>query len=120
MAPAAAVASFRASLDAALRSGADLTTDSATHTHLQLSGTPSHTRLTITGLRLEHNGVQVRIEVPRKVNLDLQMPAGQVTVEDIVDDKNIELRAGQITISSTHTWNYRKADVSVAIGQVNA
>jgi hypothetical protein len=137
-------------LDAALHSGADLTIDSrpagveivatdqeaihitckaaskdqdaetALHTHLQLSGTPSHATLTITGLRLEHNGVQVRIEVPRKVNLDLQMPAGQVTVEDIVGDKNIELKAGQITISSTHTWNYRKVDVSVGVGQVNA
>jgi hypothetical protein len=137
-------------LDAALHSGASLTIDSrpagieivatdqqtihitckasskdqdaetALHTHLQLSGTPSHATLTITGLRLEHNGVQVRIEVPRKVNLDLQMPAGQVTVEDIVGDKNIELKAGQITISSPHTWNYSKVDVSVGVGQVNA
>jgi hypothetical protein len=95
-------------------------TDSSMRTHLQLSGTPSHTTLTITGVRLEHNGVQIRIEVPRKTNLELQMPAGQVTVEDVVGDKDIELKAGQITISSTHTWNYRKVDVSVGIGQVNA
>jgi hypothetical protein len=95
-------------------------TDSATHTHLQLSGTPSHTKLTITGPHIEHHGAQIRIEVPRKVNLDIQMPAGQVTVNDIVGDKHIALHAGQITISSTHKWNYKDVDVSVSIGQVSA
>lgn len=133
-------------LDAALHSGAALTidsrpagieivatdqekihitckaddTDNASHTRLQLSGTPTRAVLKITGPHIEHGGPQIRIEVPRKVNLDLQMPAGQVTVNDIVGDKNIELKAGQITISSTHTWNYRKVDVSVSIGQVSA
>ena len=94
--------------------------DSAANTHLQLSGTPSHTKLSITGPHIEHHGVQLRIEVPRKVNLDIQMPAGQVTVNDIVGDKRIALHAGQITISSTHKWNYKDVDVSVSIGQVSA
>jgi hypothetical protein len=76
--------------------------------------------LKITGPALKNGNLQVRIEVPRKVNLNLQMPAGQVTVSDIIGDKNIDLDAGQITISSTHTWNYRKVDVSVGVGQVNA
>ena len=135
-------------LDAALHSGADLTidsrpagieiltTDAATDqqtihvtckaedtdstTHLQLSGTPTHAKLTITGVHLEHNNVQIRIEVPRKVNLDIQMPAGQVRVTDIVGDKRIELHAGQITISSDHKWDYKDVDVSVSIGQVSA
>jgi hypothetical protein len=136
-------------LDAALHSGAVLTIDSrpagieivatdqetihvsckandsnstnyATHTRLQLSGTPTRAVLKITGPHLEHGGPQIRIEVPRKVNLGLQMPAGQVKVDDIIGDKNIELSAGQITISSAHAWDYKKVDVSVSIGQVNA
>jgi hypothetical protein len=94
--------------------------DSATQTHLQLSGTPTHTKLTITGPHIDHHSPQIRIELPRKVNLDIQMPAGQVTVNDIVGDKRIELHAGQITISSTHKWNYKDVDVSVSIGQVSA
>lgn len=95
-------------------------TDSAMHTHLRLSGTPTHSRLTISGAHLKHNNLHIRIEVPRKMNLSVQMPAGQVKVDGIVGDKNIELYAGQITISSTHEWDYKNVDVSVGIGQVNA
>ena len=94
--------------------------DVAARTRLQLSGTPTHAVLKINGPHLDHGGPQIRIEVPRKVNLSLQMPAGQVKVDDIVGDKDIELHAGQITISSTHAWDYKKVDVSVSIGQVSA
>jgi hypothetical protein len=48
------------------------------------------------------------------------MPAGEVKVDEIVGDKDIELYAGQITISSSHEWDYRKVNASVDIGQVNA
>lgn len=95
-------------------------TDSAMHTRLQFSGTPTHAKLTITGAHLKHNNLQIRLEVPRRLNLGIQMPAGQVKVDQIVGDKHIELYAGQITISSPHEWDYKKVDVSVSIGQVNA
>jgi hypothetical protein len=95
-------------------------TYSATHTHLRLSGTPSQSKLTIDGEHLNHNNIQIHIEVPRKINLRAQMPAGQVTVNEIVGDKDIELYAGQITITAAHKWDYKNIDVSVNIGQVNA
>jgi hypothetical protein len=41
-------------------------------------------------------------------------------VEEIAGDKDIDLYAGQITISSTRPWDYRSVDVSVSIGEVNA
>jgi hypothetical protein len=41
-------------------------------------------------------------------------------VEDIAGDKDINLYAGQITISSTQEWNYRSVNASVDIGAVNA
>jgi hypothetical protein len=88
--------------------------------YLQLAGTPTHSKLTITGTRPRHDHLQIRIEVPRKVNLDIQMPAGQVTVNEVVGDKKINLHAGQITISSPHTSDYKKIDVSVGVGQVSA
>ena len=87
---------------------------------LQLSGTPTHAKLTITGAYLKHGNLQIRVEVPRKLNLGVQMPAGEVKVDEIVGDKDIELYAGQITISSSHEWDYRKVNASVDIGQVNA
>jgi len=48
------------------------------------------------------------------------MPAGEVKVEEIKGDKDIELYAGQITISSAHEWNYRSVNASVTIGEVRA
>ena len=95
-------------------------TYSAAHTHLRLSGTPSQSKLTIDGEHLNHNNIQIHIEVPRKTNLRAQMPAGQVTVNEVVGDKDIELYAGQITITAAHKWDYKNVDVSVSIGQVNA
>jgi hypothetical protein len=81
--------------------------DSARHIRLRFSGTPSHAKLTITGPYLKHGNLQIRVEVPRKTNLGVQMSAGEVKVNEIVGDKDIELYAGQITISSAHKWDYR-------------
>ena len=94
--------------------------DSASHIRLRFSGTPTHAKLTIAGAYLKHGNLQIRVEVPRKMNLGVQMPAGQVKVDEIVGDKDIELYAGQITISSAHEWDYRNVNASVGIGQVNA
>ena len=94
--------------------------DSAAHTRLHLSGTPAQSTLTIDGEHLNHNNLQIHIEVPRKINLRAQMPAGQIKVNEIVGDKDIELYAGQITITAEHKWNYKDVDVSVSIGQVSA
>jgi hypothetical protein len=66
------------------------------------------------------NNLQVRIEVPWKTNLEVRMPAGEVKIEEIKGDKDIELYAGQITISSAHEWNYLSVNASVGIGEVRA
>lgn len=85
-----------------------------------------HVKLRLLGAKLTvsssiHNGnLQIRVEVPRKTNLRVTMPAGEVKVEDVAGDKDIELYAGQITISSTRDWDYRRIEASVDIGQVNA
>ncbi len=76
--------------------------------------------LTLTGDLRKENNVRVRIEVPRKTSLRVEMSAGEVKVEDIEGDKDIDLYAGQISVSSTRPWDYRSVDVSVSIGAVNA
>ena len=95
-------------------------TDSARHTHLRFSGNPTHSKLVIAGPHPKNGNLHIRIEVPHKTNLGIRMSAGQVMVNEIVGDKDIELYAGQITISSAHKWDYKNIDVSVGIGQVNA
>jgi hypothetical protein len=93
--------------------------DSARQVQLQLTGAPTGAKLTLTGPHLKHGNLAVRIEVPRKTNLGLEMAAGDVKVAGVVGDKDLTLRAGAITISSVHASNYKDIDASVAIGQVN-
>ncbi len=87
---------------------------------IRFSGNQDDGKLTITGGSLKHDNLQVRIEVPRKTSLRVQMRAGQVKVEDIAGNKDIDLYAGQITISSARPWDYRSVHLSVDIGQVSA
>ena len=48
------------------------------------------------------------------------MFAGQVTVEEVKGDKDIEIGAGQIAISSIHAGDYRSVKASVGAGEVQA
>jgi hypothetical protein len=95
--------------------------EAAPHILLQFSPSRDGGKLTIEGSHVRHdNNLQIKIEVPWKTNLRVRMPAGEVKVEEIKGDKDIDLYAGQITISSAHEWNYRSVNASVAIGQVRA
>jgi hypothetical protein len=78
--------------------------------------------LAIEGTHAHHgnNNLHIRIEVPWKTNLRIRMFAGEVKVEEIKGDKDIEIGAGQITVSSLHQWDYRTVSASVAIGEVKA
>jgi len=58
--------------------------------------------------------------VPRKTNLRFHMGAGEVKVDGVVGDKDIDLYAGQISVSSPGGWTYKSVDASVDIGDVNA
>ena len=88
---------------------------------LHFSPTANGGKLSIEGAQLQHgDGLQVRIEVPRRTNLSVRMFAGQVTVEEVKGDKDISLGAGQITISSIHDGDYRSVNASVGVGEVQA
>jgi hypothetical protein len=87
---------------------------------IRFQGNRDDETLTIAGDLRKGNNVRVRIEVPRKTSLRVDMAAGEVKVEEIAGDKDIDLYAGRIAISSTRLWNYRSVDVSVCIGAVKA
>ena len=87
---------------------------------IRFQGNQGDETLTIAGDLRQGNNVRVRIEVPRKTSLRVEMSAGEVKVEEIAGDKDIDLYAGRIAISSTRPWDYRSVDVSVSIGEVRA
>jgi hypothetical protein len=87
---------------------------------IRFQGNQDDKTLTIAGNLRKGNNVRVRIEVPRKTSLRVEMSAGEVKVEEIAGDKDIDLYAGRIAISSTRPWDYRSVDLSVSIGAVKA
>lgn len=95
--------------------------DVAIHFSTAANGVKSSVKLSIGGAHTQQsNGIQVKIEVPRRTNLSVRMFAGQVTVEEVKGDKDIEIGAGQITISSIHDGDYRSVNASVTAGEVQA
>jgi len=96
--------------------------DEGNASRIRLRFSPNATcgKLKIEGEHLRHgNGPQIKIEVPKRTSLMVRMFAGEVKVEQISGDKDVEVGAGQITISN-HNWDYRSVEASVSIGQVNA
>jgi hypothetical protein len=66
------------------------------------------------------NDVRFRIEVPKNSNLFVRSPAGDLSVSGVVGDKDIEIHAGDLTISVGNSADYRHADASVYAGDLSA
>lgn len=95
---------------------------SVDHVLLRFSTSADGANLAVEGTHAHHgnNNLHIRIEVPWKTNLRIRMFAGEVKVEEIKGDKDIEVGAGQITVTSLHQWDYRSVTASVVIGEVKA
>ena len=89
---------------------------------VHFSRTPDGGKLSIAGTHLHggDNNLEVTVEVPRRTSLRVRLFAGEVDVKEIKGDKDIEIGAGQITISSIHEGDYRSVDASVSVGEVQA
>jgi hypothetical protein len=92
--------------------------DFADEVHLEFSGTQASGKLTIHGG--PSGNVELRIEVPRETGLRIESPAGQITVDQVEGNKEIELDAGQIVVSGVTDAEYHSIDASVDIGHVGA
>lgn len=66
------------------------------------------------------NELQIIIHVPRNSDLVARVFAGDVSVQDVVGNKDVELHAGQLTISIEKPGDYGRVDMSVGAGQVDA
>lgn len=83
---------------------------------LQTSGDRADLR--VTGCA--HNNFQLRIEVPKSSALYVRMMAGQVDVDDVTGDKDIEVSFGQLNVDVGKTEQYARVDASVNSGEINA
>jgi hypothetical protein len=67
-----------------------------------------------------NNHFNAVIEVPRRSNLRVRLTAGQLTVEPIEGDKDLEIRAGQLEVAIPDPDDYGHRDASVLTGSIEA
>jgi hypothetical protein len=67
-----------------------------------------------------NNNVRITIEMPHQTHLHVRVPAGAIHVKDIAGDKDIDVHAGELTISGVSPGQYRSVDAEVEIGEVRA
>ena len=65
-------------------------------------------------------GVHYRVEVPEKTGLIVKSPAGDLRVKGITGDKDVELKAGNLTIDVGAASQYKVADARVMVGDLKA
>jgi hypothetical protein len=75
--------------------------------HLSITGGPS-------------NNVHITIEIPHQTHLSVRMPAGAIHVKDVTGDKDLDVHAGELTVTGVNPQEYRTVEASVEIGEVKA
>src|SRR5262249_21143323 len=67
-----------------------------------------------------NKGLRFTIEVPSRSDLYVRLTAGDVTIEDIRGNKDVELRAGDLRIDVGQAADYRNVDASLWAGDIKA
>lgn len=66
------------------------------------------------------NDFQIDIEIPRQSNLYFRMFAGEIDIDHVEGNKDLEIHAGQMDISLPDTNDYGPVDISVTTGDLEA
>lgn len=92
--------------------------DKAEDLRVRLKSSGNEAELRVSGG--PKNDLQVTIEVPRSSMLYVRMPAGELSVEGVAGDKDIELHAGELTVGVGDSGEYGHVDASVLAGDLEA
>lgn len=65
------------------------------------------------------NDFHIRIEIPKNSDLRLRVAAGDVNVQDLIGDKDVEMWAGDLTMRVGDAADYGKVDASVRAGDLD-
>ena len=76
--------------------------------------------LSITTDGPHNKGLKFTIQVPTRTDLHVRMSAGDLTIEDVRGNKNVELRAGDLRIDVGRADDYNKVDASLWAGDIKA
>jgi hypothetical protein len=67
-----------------------------------------------------HNDLTITVRVPKNSNLYVRVPAGDVEINGIVGDKDVELHAGDLKIEVGAATDYAHVEASVTTGEIDA
>jgi hypothetical protein len=67
-----------------------------------------------------HDGPRIRIELPRRTDIVLNLSAGDLDINGIEGSKDIAAKAGEVKIGIGSRDQYRYVNASVRIGELNA
>ncbi|HEY2118524.1 MAG TPA: hypothetical protein VGH37_05005 [Candidatus Acidoferrum sp.] len=84
----------------------------------RLTCTPNAAELNVSGG--PKSEFSITIHVPKTLDLYARIPAGEVTVENITGNKDVELHAGELIIYVGNANDYGHVDASVITGEVDA
>jgi hypothetical protein len=79
----------------------------------------NHAELRMTGGPI-NNGPSILIEVPKASNLIVRLPFGDLTIEGVSGDKDVEMHAGDLNIAVGNPADYGHVDASVGAGDISA
>lgn len=67
-----------------------------------------------------NKGLRVAIQVPQQADLYVRLTAGDLRIEGIRGNKDVELHAGDVRIDVGRAEDYRNVDASVWAGEIQA
>ena len=92
--------------------------DSLGNVRVKLKQDGNRSELDITGG--PSNDFQIDIEIPRQSNLYFRMFAGELDIDHVDGNKDLEIHAGQMDIRLPHADDYGPVDASVTTGDLEA
>jgi hypothetical protein len=84
--------------------------------NIQVTGSIARVTLSNT----PHNNFTAEIEVPRQSGLKVRMFAGEVIIDGVEGDKDVDLTSGRIEIRIPHPDDYGVREASVTAGSLEA
>ena len=67
-----------------------------------------------------NSGLRFTIQVPSQTDLYVRLTAGDITIEDVRGNKDVELHAGDVRIDVGRPEDYSHVDASLWAGDINA
>ena len=85
---------------------------------VRINGSGDRADLRLSGC--PHNNFKARIEIPKSSALYVRMMAGQLDVNNIIGDKDVEVSFGQLTMDVGRPDDYAHVEASVNSGEIAA